>query len=64
MKTARERAVLIVHEAMGNNFTRETFEVMARDKSETGEIIRKWITACENGIEADRKDVAVARAPS
>jgi hypothetical protein len=62
--TPRERATAVVYGMLGNNFSRQTFDVMAADKSETGDFIRKWIVAVEKGIEADRKEQASARAPS
>lgn len=64
MKTARERAIDVVHGVMGNGFSRETFLVMAGDRGETGTLLRKWIDAVEAGVEQDRREIAAAGKPS
>lgn len=64
MKPARERAIDVVLGVMGNGFSRETFLVMANDRSDTGALIRKWIDAVEAGIELDRRSVAAAEKSS
>jgi hypothetical protein len=64
MKTARERAVDVVLGVMGNGFSRETFLVMANDRSDTGALIRKWVDAVEAGVEQDRREIAAMGKPS
>lgn len=64
MKSARDRAIDVVHAMMGGGFGRDTFLVMMADRGDTGTVIRKWVDAVEAGVEQDRREVAAAGKPS
>lgn len=62
--TANERATQIAHKCFGGDWSRETFSVMVKDQGDTGKNLRKWIGVIEAEIEADRKAIQKAAAPS
>ena len=62
MKSARERAIEAVHEALGSPWNRTTFDAMLVDPG--GDHLRKLVAAFERTIEADRKACRASSAPS
>jgi hypothetical protein len=64
VKSARDRAIDAIHDAMGCGYSRVTFEAMLMDPCEAGAALRKLVAAVERVIEADRKALASTRAPS
>jgi len=64
MKSIKDRAIDILWEMIGKEFSREIVISMAADKSPNGESLRKSLRAIERGIEADRREAQAMRAPS
>jgi hypothetical protein len=64
VKSARDRAVDVMHRLFGFGFSREVFTAMISDRSERGQTLRDWVDAIEAGIEQDRREIERARGPS
>ena len=66
MKSARDRAIDIVHEVLGGGraMSRAAFLHLADDDGDMGKNIAKQIDIVERGLIRDRADCDKARSPS
>ncbi len=64
MKSARDVAIDVVHEFMGQGFSRDMFLLIIKDTGETGTMARKMVEAIEKAIEKDRASVRKSMGPS
>lgn len=60
----RDRAIKIVHSYAGGGYSLGCFQAMLTDQSEPAAILRRMVSAIENGIMEDRKAIEKAQAPS
>lgn len=66
MKSPRDRAIDIAHEAIGGPslMSRQMYVQFLGDDSGIGQSARKLVSAIEAGITADRLEIEKSRAPS
>ena len=64
MKTAKDVAIDVVHEFMGQGFSREMFLLIIKDSGDVGKNAQKLVDTIEKAIEKDRTSVRKSMGPS